>query len=165
MFCEYCGAKMSEGARFCPMCGKRKAAAGEMMQSQKLPEMKIKAFNFGGFSHNKGNIGAINEWLWDQSIRINALSMNAFMNDNFIHWETVINHLEIEYYEAPNAGKYQLGYFTSFAWFGHNYDRVTQQFEQWKSQHKDQPVVWHTYAGHRHDGGSTQAVFFLYRAK
>lgn len=164
MFCEYCGAKMSEGARFCPVCGKRKAAAEEMMQKQNLPELKTKIFNFDSFSHNKENIEVINEWLWKQSIRINALSMNAFMNHIFFNWETVINHLEIEYYEAPNAGKYQFWYFSSSEWLVHSFEHVTQQFEEWKSQHGDQPVVWHTYAGHKRDSRSTQAVFFLYRA-
>ena len=160
MFCKYCGKTIDEDSLFCRFCGK---AQNQVKTEKPTAEIDSKVFNFGGMSHNEGNIAQINKWFAAQEIVIKAVSANAFMNiNNPFKWETVINRAEFKYTAKAGAKHYTMGYFTSKKWIGSSYEKVTAAFEKWKKENPDKTVVWDQCMSHQTDGGSTQSLYFIY---
>lgn len=159
MFCKYCGAKLESDSVFCSACGAKLSKSPVAAPAAKL----TKSFDFSGFSFNEGSVREINEWLRENPIAIDSISMVNVMNNNLpLKWETIISHMDIQYSESPNAHPYQFGYFTSLCWIGSNFQKVSSKFEAWKAENPDKTVVWSALRGHQCNGGSTQTVYFLY---
>lgn len=125
--------------------------------------LKKEVFNFGVLSGNETNVKKINNWLNDRRISIKRISITTSARVIFA-CETVVNRVEIEYYENVNGYIYHFDYLITYKLFGDNFIKVDKKMEDWKNKNTDKKIVWSQHSGHQTmQHGSSQVIYFIYR--
>ena len=160
MFCQYCGCKLPESAKFCPECGQ---PVGEVKQEQYAQPLS-KVFHFGLMSRNEAVIQEVNAWLAEQRIRLKGIRITTFLNQNIpLKFELVPYRLELVYVEDANEPVYQMDYFKQMQLFSLSTEKLENTLNLWKRDNPNCRVVYHELRTCAVSGGGVATLFFIYQ--
>lgn len=128
-------------------------------------EVLDKTFAFSVFTTLDGATRQINEWLEQQPIAIEQVSLKSNLRQPLIYMQAALSLFRLSYrVEAGRTWRYQLSTLSKMNMYGNPDKVLIQRFEQWKQEHPDRKVVFDTIQGfHRSDSGRCATVFFLHR--
>lgn len=160
MFCQYCGNRLPENARFCPECGK---PIGEESQSQYVQTLS-KVFHFGLLTRNEDVIREVNAWLAEQRIRLKGVRITTFLNQNIpLKFEVVPSRLEFLYVEDTSEPVYQMDYFKQMQLFSISTEKLENTLNLWKRDNPTCRLVYHELRTCSFNNCGVATLFFIYQ--
>ena len=153
MYCKYCGKEISEDSRFCRHCGKA------LEEVAPKGEKETKVFH-SGFATNAKTLPMINEWLQQQAIEIDTISINTGRVQMIFVIEMAITRLELTYRRVQTDKRYTIKAFSGMASpFNPGFEKMDKEYEQWKRENPDKKVVWERRCS---DGEAINTIYCLY---
>lgn len=192
MFCEQCGFRLDDDARFCPQCGTAvmndqtapapqfgmeempQTAPASQPDVKEMPEadsdfqsqQEILLTKVFKTEYNDLDVffEEVNSWLRENAIEIRDVRLNSKLNKVFFNRVAGIRQLTITYVEEPDTElRYQLGTVQYFSTERHS-DKTTELLDGWKMTHPNYEVVYSEKC-HYEDMGNVDAIFFLFVGK